>query len=128
MLYNEECLEGMKKIVDGSVDMIATDPPYCVGASSNGVKSSFVDLNMIRPFWEQCYDEWRRVELMERMIRNSTGEGDTVLDCFAGSGTTGVACVNTNRRFIGFELDKDYYEIAVRRLESARSAKAQALF
>lgn len=68
------------------------------------------------------------IELMERMIRNSTGEGDTVLDCFAGSGTTAVACVKINRRFIGFELDKDYYEIAVKRLETARNAKAQALF
>ena len=77
---------------------------------------------------ERLHPAEKPIELMERMIKNSTGEGDTVLDCFAGSGTTGVACVNTNRRFIGFELDKDYYEIAVERLEAARSAKAQALF
>ena len=61
MIYNEDCLEGMKKIPDKSVDMIATDPPYCVGVSSNGLKSSFADLNMLRPFWEQCFGEWRRL-------------------------------------------------------------------
>ena len=43
-----------------------------------------------------------------------------VLDPFMGSGTTGVACVNTNRRFIGIELDKGYFEIAVRRIKEAR--------
>ena len=61
MIYNEDCLEGMKRIPDGSVDMIAADPPYCVGASSNGIKSSFSDFNLLRPFWEQCFNEWRRV-------------------------------------------------------------------
>lgn len=47
-IFNEDCLEGMKRIPDGSVDMIATDPPYCVGASSNGLKSSFSDFNLLR--------------------------------------------------------------------------------
>jgi site-specific DNA-methyltransferase (adenine-specific) len=45
--------------------------------------------------------------------------GDTVLDPFMGSGTTGVACVNTGRRFIGIELDKNYYEIACKRINDA---------
>ena len=42
-IYNEDCLEGMKRLADGSVDLIATAPPYCVGVSSNGLKSSFSD-------------------------------------------------------------------------------------
>jgi len=61
MIYNEDCLEGMKKLADGSVELIATDPPYCVGVSSNGIKSSFSDFNLMRPFWEQCFGEWQRV-------------------------------------------------------------------
>lgn len=46
-----------------------------------------------------------------------SNEGDTVLDCFMGSGTTGVACINTNRNFIGIELDDKYFEIAKQRIE-----------
>ena len=59
------------------------------------------------------------VEIMENIITNSSQEGETVLDCFMGSGTTGVACVNTNRRFIGMEKEEKYFEIAKQRIEDA---------
>lgn len=220
-IFNEDCLEGMKNLPDGSIDLIATDPPYCVGASSNGTKSSFTDFNLMRPFFEQCFNEWRRilkdgghaycctdwrtypflypliikyltvrnlivwdfnwikagnfyrptheliifatngkskrtfsncesdvwrvrtinytdpnklhpsqksVELMERMIKNSSLEGDTVLDPFAGSATTAVACINLNRNFIGYELDEKYFDIAKKRIDEALAKKAQELF
>lgn len=52
------------------------------------------------------------VALMEYLIRTYTNEGDTVLDNCMGSGTTGVACMNTGRRFIGIEMDAGYFEIA----------------
>ena len=68
------------------------------------------------------------VELLERMILNSSNEGDMVLDCFTGSGSTGVACVNTNRKFIGFELEKKYYDIAEKRIAEALAKKQQGLF
>jgi site-specific DNA-methyltransferase (adenine-specific) len=48
-----------------------------------------------------------------------SNEGDTILDCFMGSGTTGVACVNTNRNFIGMEIDPQYFEIAKKRIKEA---------
>lgn len=212
-LYNEDCLEGMAKIPAGSVDLICTDPPYYCGATSNGIKASFADFNMLKPFWRGCLSEWQRilkdgahiyintdwrtypflyslvgeffsvknlivwdyewikagswyrprhefiifaakgkgrrtfwageadvwrlklsgettvinrvhqsqkpVVLMEKIITNSSDEGDLVLDCFAGSGTTGVACVNLNRRFIGFEIDERYCEIARMRINEA---------
>ena len=54
---------------------------------------------------------------MEYLIKTYTNENETVLDFTMGSGTTGVACVNTNRNFIGIELDKDYFEIAKERIE-----------
>ena len=59
------------------------------------------------------------IKLMEILIKNSSDEKDIVLDCFMGSGTTGVACINTNRNFIGIELDENYFKIAKERIEKA---------
>ena len=56
------------------------------------------------------------VALLEYLIKTYTNEGDIILDNCMGSGSTGVACVNTNRNFIGFELDKKYFEIAKNRI------------
>ena len=60
------------------------------------------------------------VALMEYLIKTYTNEGDTVLDFACGSGSTGVACVNTSRSFIGIELDPDYFKIAKQRIEAAQ--------
>ena len=57
------------------------------------------------------------VELLEIFIQQSSNEYDIVFDGFMGSGSTGVACVNTNRRFIGIELDENYFNIAKKRIE-----------
>lgn len=54
---------------------------------------------------------------MEYLIRTYTNEGMTVLDNCMGSGTTGVACVNTGRNFIGIEMDEKYFQIAKDRIE-----------
>ena len=59
------------------------------------------------------------VKLMEILVENSSNEGDLVLDCFMGSGSTGVACKNLNREFIGMELDEEYFKIACERIEGA---------
>ena len=56
------------------------------------------------------------VELLEYLIKTYTNEGETVLDNCMGSGSTGIACINTNRKFIGIELDDTYYEIAKNRI------------
>ena len=56
------------------------------------------------------------VPLLEYLIRTYTNEGETVLDFTMGSGSTGVACVNTNRNFIGIELDENYFKIAKERI------------
>ena len=57
------------------------------------------------------------VALMERIILLTTNEGDTVCDPFIGGGTTAIACLNTNRNFIGFEIDPIYYDIAKNRIK-----------
>ena len=60
------------------------------------------------------------VALMEYLIRTYTNEGEVVLDNCMGSGTTGVACANTGRRFIGIEREPNYFDIACRRIEDAQ--------
>ena len=63
------------------------------------------------------------VALMEYLIRTYTNEGELVLDNTMGSGTTGVACANTNRRFIGIEQDEAYFNIARARIQEAYSQR-----
>ena len=58
------------------------------------------------------------VALLEYLIKTYTNEGDLVLDFTMGSGSTGVACLNTNRRFVGIELDEKYFDISCKRLEN----------
>lgn len=212
-----DCLEEVKKIPDKSVDLVLTDPPYCIGTTSNGCHGNFTDNNLIKPFFDILFSEYKRVckdtaalyintdwrtypflypilqkyfdvrnlivwdyewikagahyrfshefiiycimpnckrtfpaserdvwrikpinftnknklhnaqkplELLEKAIKNSSKEGDTVLDTFMGSGSTGVACIDTNRNFIGIEIDDNYFEIARKRIEEAEKSKS----
>lgn len=71
----------------------------------------------------KCVDNYHKIhpsqkplELIEYLIKTYSNEGDLILDNCMGSGTTAVACLNTNRRFIGFELDKNYFDIATNRI------------
>jgi site-specific DNA-methyltransferase (adenine-specific) len=61
------------------------------------------------------------VDLLEYLVKTYSNEGDTVLDFTMGSGSTGVACLRTNRKFIGIELDETYYNIAKERLENGNT-------
>lgn len=209
-IYNEDCLEGMKRIPDNTVDLVVTDPPYCIGTTSNGQKGSWTDNNLIRPFFDAYFRDLKRVckekselyintdwrtypflypimqkyfniknlivwdyewmkagshyrfshefiihaiqgdvkrkfsaserdvwrirpinftskeklhnaqkplELVQKMIVNSSNKGDIILDTFMGSGTTAIACIENNRNYIGFEIDENYYQTALRRIE-----------
>ena len=209
-----DCLELLKEIQTGSVDMILTDPPYYVGMTSNGQKATFTELSMLKPFFNSLFQELRRVlkedglayvftdwrtlpflqpildqhlgvknvlvwdkagrmspnygfyhelilfagnnkrrickknilkapsfasnakktngdklhnaqkpiELLTEFILDATNENEVVLDCFMGSGSTGIACLNTNRRFIGIEIDDIYFNIAKKRVEQHKGA------
>lgn len=65
---------------------------------------------------EKVHPTQKPVEIIQKMIEDSTEPGGVVLDTFMGSGTTAVACLRTGRNFIGFELDEKYYEIAQSRI------------
>lgn len=68
---------------------------------------------------EKLHPTQKPVALIEYLIKTYTSEGDLVLDNCIGSGTTAVGCINTNRNYIGFELDNAYYEIAKNRIGEA---------
>jgi len=69
---------------------------------------------------EYAHPTIKPLNIIQTLIENSSLEGETVLDCFMGSGTTGVACKNLNRNFIGMEIDKEYFEIAKTRIEDTQ--------
>ena len=65
---------------------------------------------------KNLHDTEKPIELMRILVENSSKENDIVLDPFMGIGSTGVACKNTNRKFIGIELDEEYFNIASKRI------------
>ena len=79
--------------------------------------------NILR--YKKDYDGYhptqKPVALLEDLIKTFSNEGDTVVDLTMGSGSTGVACVNTNRNFIGIELDEEYYDVATNRIENHKA-------
>ena len=70
---------------------------------------------------QKLHPTQKPVELLEYLIKTYTNEGELVLDNCMGSGSTGVACVNTGRKFIGIEIDKKYFDISKQRIEEAKN-------
>ena len=87
-------------------------PRDCIKVS-NGWKRSKLKFHPTQKLVSAC----------EYFIKTYTNEGETVLDNCMGSGTTAVACINTNRHYIGFELEKQYYDIACKRIANAKAEK-----
>lgn len=73
---------------------------------------------------EQFHPTQKPSELVEWLVKTYSNEGDLILDPFSGSATTAIACIRTNRNFIGFELDPIYFEKAVVRIENEKKIKA----
>lgn len=97
------------------------------GGMNKGYDNSNCDPTMRYPSSVQLFNRERGlhptqkpVALMEYLIRTYTNEGDKVLDNCMGSGTTGVACANTGRHFIGMEMDEKYFAIASERIKAAQ--------
>ena len=217
-LYNGDCLELMKNIPDGSVDLVLTDPPYGMDFQSHFRKEMYSKigndkvLDWLEKYVDECFRilkdntavyffcSWHNVDifkqaiekkfkikniliweknntsmgdlkgsyapkyemiifahkgrkllngfryadvikanrtgnklhptekpvdLLELFIKNSSDENAVVFDGFMGSGSTGVACINTNRDFIGIELDENYFNIAKKRIEEAKECQTQ---
>lgn len=92
---------------------------------NNGLKYPTTMLPVNRPHWREgrFHPTQKPIILMQYLIETYTNEGDTVLDNCMGSGSTGVACINAGRKFIGIELDEKYFEIAKNRIEGELNDK-----
>jgi len=80
-------------------------------------------IELANPRINKLHPTQKPVELFEYLIKTYTNEGEIVLDNCIGSGTTAIACINTNRNFIGFEIDKHYCDIANERIRKALAEK-----
>lgn len=79
--------------------------------------SDILEFNVVPNRKNKLHPTQKPVDLLEYLIKTYTNENDIVLDNCMGSGSTGVACINTNRNFIGIELDEKYFNIAEERIE-----------
>ena len=85
--------------------------------TSTGYPTNLLEIKGVTVGAGRLHPTQKPVELLEYFIRTYSNEGETVLDSCMGSGSTGVACIKTNRSFIGIELDKCYFEIAKDRIK-----------
>lgn len=93
---------------------------YCFlesGGAKNIIDMGTSNFLQIPNIKDKLHPTQKPVELMKSLIANSSNEKDIVMDCFMGSGTTGIACIELNRKFCGVEIDKKYFEIAKSRIE-----------
>lgn len=89
--------------------------------------SDVLEFNVVPNRKGKLHPTQKPVNLLEYLIKTYTNEGDVVLDNCMGSGSTGVACVNTNRQFIGMEVRTDYFEVAQKRIEETQESRQYEL-
>jgi DNA modification methylase len=124
--YNPQMWIGSPShVVHGRTDPERENNCYGEFRRSPNVKTTrkhprqLIKFNQVNPA-DSMHPTQKPVALMEYMVKTYTNEGDTVLDFCMGSGTTGVACQNLGRDFIGIEMDAEYFEIARKRIDLAR--------
>ena len=95
------------------------DPKYLDKVYTDKYPSSIIEVSNACQR-NRYHPTQKPVALLEYLIKTYTNENETVLDFTMGSGSTGVACINTNRKFIGIELEEKYFSISCERLENAK--------
>ena len=115
--YKPQMVIGKKRMKGGKVNggVANGSLPAKYYESDTYYPTSIIDIKTERGL----HPTQKPVALMEYLIKTYTNEGDTVFDGFVGSGTTGVACKNLGRKFIGIELDEHYFNVAKQRIEAA---------
>lgn len=96
---------------------------YCNPDSYDKAKTAFFQPINTRDKQLYKHPTIKPINIIQTLVLNSSKEGDTVLDCFMGSGTTGVACARTNRNFIGMEINAEFFKIAQHRIKMENQPK-----
>ena len=89
---------------------------YCNPTTYDDAKTIYISSINQKDKQKYGHPTIKPVELIRKLIRNSSNENDVVLDCFLGSGTTAVACILENRNYIGYEINKKFYNVAKKRI------------
>jgi len=103
------------------------DGGYCQPKCFDDAKTIYMSTTNMKDKRKYGHPTIKPLELIRKIIRNSSKENDIVLDCFLGSGTTAVGCILENRKYIGFEIDKKYYDIAIKRIAEVERNDANEL-
>ena len=106
-----------KKPVNGSLSENYRKRGKTVSESKDGRRNPLTVLSFAKDGASRIHPTQKPVPLFEYLIKTYTNEGDTVLDNCMGSGTTAIAAINTNRKYIGFETDETYFKSANERIE-----------
>ena len=109
-----EYLGGAKKLYSEDWDYTKVNPKTIIQFQKSNERNK-----------EFKHPTQKPVPLLEYLIKTYTNEGETVLDNCMGSGTTAVACINTNRDFLGFELDKKFFDISIERINNCYASKTK---
>lgn len=129
----QERAEAGKRMVKAGIQSKASKGGDVYGqANSKGYNTSKADPNLRFPSSVQLFNRQRGkhptqkpVALLEYLTKTYTNENEVVLDFTMGSGSTGVACLNTDRKFIGIEMDDKYYDIAKNRIREVYNTKKE---
>ena len=121
MIYNPQMTEGKPYVATSGKASTNYDAKNCHSVLTVNKGTRYPrDVIRFNHDTDKFHPTQKPVELLKYLIRTYTNEDDLVLDNCIGSGSTGVACVNTNRNFIGIELDEGYFNIAKKRIEEAQ--------
>lgn len=130
--YNPQKTTGHKRKVARNTYVREADGSSCYGREKRNTVYDSCERYPVDVIKVSNGDQTKRyhvtqkpVELLEYLIKTYTNEGETVLDNCMGSGSTGVACVNTGRRFIGIEIDDSYYKTACERIKEAEKKQEE---
>ena len=125
--YNPQMRRGKPQLKStGSSSLNYNKFTYKPHVSENYYPTTMLEFPL--PRFKGGHPQQKPVDLLEYLIRTYTNAGELVLDATMGSGSTGVAAMNTGRRFIGFELEQKFYDVAEKRISEALAIKQQELF
>ena len=94
---------------------------YCNPKNYDDAKTIYISTTNAKDKAKYGHPTIKPLELIRKLIRNSSKENEVVLDCFLGSGTTAVACILENRKYIGYEINKKFYDVALKRIDETNT-------